>query len=240
MTRFALGLDVLREEYWRHLKGYRLGLLSNQASLDSHLLSAKEVISQVLPGQLKALFGPQHGHGGEDQDNMVETGHSHDRELDIPIFSLYAQIREPSPEMLDLIDILIIDLQDVGTRVYTFSSTVLNSLKAASRAGKRVVIIDADVGLANIDIIFNLRPEYSIRHVVSSEKKLSQVMVESDHGVKILPGGSGFADMTQLSEGEKLNLLSEFETLSGQIFGTYWNTRFIQCFTISLYSKFIG
>ena len=142
MTKFALGLDVLREEYWRHLKGYRLGLLSNQASLDSHLLSAKEVISQVLPGQLKALFGPQHGHGGEDQDNMVETGHSHDRELDIPIFSLYAQIREPSPEMLDLIDILIIDLQDVGTRVYTFSSTVLNALKAASRSGKRVVVLD--------------------------------------------------------------------------------------------------
>ncbi|MCP3873479.1 MAG: MinD/ParA family protein [Desulfobacteraceae bacterium] len=85
-----------------------------------------------------------------------------------------------------------------------------------SQMGKRVVIIDADVGLANIDIIFNLRPEYSIRHVVSCEKKLDQVMVESDHGIKILPGGSGFADLTQLNEGEKLNLLSEFETLSDQ------------------------
>ncbi len=83
-----------------------------------------------------------------------------------------------------------------------------------SRAGRKVVIIDADVGLANMDIIFNLRPEYNIRHVISGEKTLDQVMVRSEHGIRILPGGSGFADLTQLSEGEKLNLLTEFETLS--------------------------
>lgn len=85
---------------------------------------------------------------------------------------------------------------------------------ALSRMGKRVVIIDADVGLANIDIIFNLRPEYSIKHVVNSQKNLDQVMVTSKHGIRILPGGSGFSDLTHLSEGQKLNLLSEFEGLS--------------------------
>ncbi|WP_041279624.1 MinD/ParA family protein [Desulfobacula toluolica] len=94
------------------------------------------------------------------------------------------------------------------------TNIVGNMAVSLSRMGKRVVIIDADVGLANVDIIFNLRPEYSIRHVISSEKTLEQVMVESDHGIKILPGGSGFSDLTQLTEGEKLNLLSEFETLS--------------------------
>lgn len=94
------------------------------------------------------------------------------------------------------------------------TNIVANMAVALSRMGRRVVIIDADVGLANIDIIFNLRPEYNIRHVISSEKTLNQVMVESDHGIKILAGGSGFADLTQLNEGEKLNLLSEFETLS--------------------------
>lgn len=142
MSKVATGLDRFRGEYWKELKGYRLGLLSNQASLDSRLTSAKEVISRLLPGQLKALFGPQHGHGGEDQDNMVETDHSRDGKLNIPVFSLYSQVREPSPEMLDLIDILIIDLQDVGTRVYTFASTMLNCLKAASRAGKKILILD--------------------------------------------------------------------------------------------------
>lgn len=96
------------------------------------------------------------------------------------------------------------------------TNLVGNMAVSLSQAGKRVVIIDADVGLANIDIIFNLRPEYNIRHVINSQKSLKQVMVESEHGVKILPGGSGFADLTQLNEGEKLNLLSEFETLSDQ------------------------
>lgn len=96
------------------------------------------------------------------------------------------------------------------------TNLVGNLAVCLTKAGKRVVIIDADVGLANIDIIFNLRPQYSIRHVISAEKRLRQVMVESDHGIKILPGGSGFSDLTRLSEGEKLNLLSEFETLSDQ------------------------
>jgi len=96
------------------------------------------------------------------------------------------------------------------------TNIVGNMAVCLSRMGKRVVIIDADVGLANIDIIFNLRPEYDIRHVISSQKTLKQVMVESDHGIKILPGGSGFSDLTQLNEGEKLNLLSEFETLADQ------------------------
>ncbi len=96
------------------------------------------------------------------------------------------------------------------------TNIVGNMAVALSRPGRRVVIIDADVGLANIDIIFNLRPKYNIRHVISAEKTLDQVMVESGHGIKILPGGSGFADLTQLNEGEKLNLLSEFETLADQ------------------------
>ena len=96
----------------------------------------------MFPGQLKALFGPQHGYGGEDQDNMVETSHTSDKNLRIPIFSLYAQSREPSKEMLDGIDILIVDLQDVGTRVYTFTSTMLHCMKAAAKYGKKIVVLD--------------------------------------------------------------------------------------------------
>jgi flagellar biosynthesis protein FlhG len=94
------------------------------------------------------------------------------------------------------------------------TNIVGNLAVAMTRKGKRVVIIDADVGLANIDIVFNLRPEYNIRHVVSSEKSLDEVMIKTRHGIGILPGGSGFADLTQLNEGEKLTLLSEFETLA--------------------------
>ena len=142
MSKVATGLDVFGENHWKKLKGCRLALLSNQASLDSRLNSAKSVISKRLPGQLKALFGPQHGHGGEDQENMIETDHSYESEASLPVFSLYSRTREPLPEMLDLFDVLIIDLQDVGTRVYTYASTMLNCLKALAGSGKKVLILD--------------------------------------------------------------------------------------------------
>lgn len=96
------------------------------------------------------------------------------------------------------------------------TNIVGNLAVALSRRGKRVVIIDADVGLANIDIVFNLRPEYNIRHVISGEKALSEVMVQTRHGIGIIPGGSGFANLTSLTEGQKLTLLGEFETLADQ------------------------
>jgi uncharacterized protein YbbC (DUF1343 family) len=116
--------------------------LANQASVDRRLTTAWEVISRLFPGQLKALFGPQHGFAGEDQDNMVETPHSRNETLGIPVFSLYAESRNPTPAMFDLLDTLVIDLQDVGTRVYTFASTMLNCLKAAASHGRRVVVLD--------------------------------------------------------------------------------------------------
>jgi len=136
------GLDRFELEHHKKYKGCRIGLLSNQASVSKDLTHAKDIISSLFPDNLKALFGPQHGYAGEDQDNMIETGHALDKELKIPIFSLYSEFREPTPEMLDLIDILIIDMQDVGTRVYTFASTMLNCLKAAKKHSKKIIILD--------------------------------------------------------------------------------------------------
>ena len=142
MMKVQTGLDRIHEGLWKTLKGYRIGLLANQASLDKRFHTAKAVIVGRLPGQLKALFGPQHGYGGVDQDNMVETGHAYDNGLKIPVFSLYADKREPDSHMLETMDILIIDLQDVGTRVYTFASTMLLCLRAAAKAGKKVIVLD--------------------------------------------------------------------------------------------------
>ena len=137
------GLDRLGQEPWKNmLRGQRLGLLANQASLNGRLTHARAVVSRFFPGQLTALFGPQHGYGGEDQDNMVETPHAQDKTLKIPLFSLYAEARDPSAAMFDPIDTLIIDLQDVGTRVYTFASTMLNCLKAAAAQGKGILVLD--------------------------------------------------------------------------------------------------
>lgn len=142
MSRVITGLDHIREGAGERFKGHRLGLLANQASVDSHLRKARDVLADRLPGHLRVLFGPQHGFGGEDQDNMIETPHARDLSLQIPLYSLYADSREPSPAMLEGIDTLLIDLQDVGTRVYTFASTMLHCLRAAAASGKKVVILD--------------------------------------------------------------------------------------------------
>lgn len=161
MKPVLTGLDRFRDGYWKKLKGYRLGLLANQASLDSRLNSARHIISNLLPGHLRAIFGPQHGYGGEDQDNMVVSNHSFDKELNIPVFSLYSETREPLSDMFEMIDILLVDLQDVGTRVYTFTSTVLNCLKAAARDKKKVIILDRPNPLGGEVVEGNpVRPEF--------------------------------------------------------------------------------
>ena len=161
MARIATGLDRLREEFWRDLRGQSMGLLANQASVDQNLVGAKEVITSLLPGQLRILFGPQHGFRGEDQDNMIETPDYVDPELNIPAVSLYGNKPDRLSPFLDAIDILIIDLQDVGTRVYTFMATMLSCLQQASRAGIRVIVLDRPNPLGGTMVEGHLlRPEF--------------------------------------------------------------------------------
>jgi len=142
MKKILTGLDLVAHGEMDALMGLNLGLLANQASLDSSLNHAADIISTKLPGSLKALFGPQHGFGGHDQDNMIETAHGHDKGLDIPVFSLYARAREPLDWMLDEIDAIVVDLQDVGTRVYTFAATMLGCMRTAARLSKKIIILD--------------------------------------------------------------------------------------------------
>jgi flagellar biosynthesis protein FlhG len=93
------------------------------------------------------------------------------------------------------------------------TNIVGNLAIALSRLGKNVLIFDADLGLANIDIIFGIHPEYNIGHVISGEKTLSDIIMDGPEGIRIIPAGSGFVNLTQLTEGQKLTLLSEFEAL---------------------------
>ena len=112
------------------------------ASVTADLVSARDVVRRVCGDGLRALFGPQHGFAGEKQDNMIESGHGVDPELGIPVHSLYSETRSPTPEMLEDIDVLLVDLQDVGTRVYTFEWTTALALEACAAAGKEVVVLD--------------------------------------------------------------------------------------------------
>jgi uncharacterized protein YbbC (DUF1343 family) len=128
----------------------------HQASVTRGLVSARDVLHRLCGVRLTALFGPQHGIAGEKQDNMVESSHSTDGRLGIPVFSLYSETRSPTPEMLAYIDMLVVDLQDVGTRVYTFEWTTALALEACAKAGKSVVVLDRPNPLGGIAVEGNL------------------------------------------------------------------------------------
>ena len=135
MIEFRFGLEVCAANPPEVLRGARFGLVMNQASIDSGFRTADEVLGESLPGQLAALFGPQHGLWAEQQDNMVETPHTLDPLRKIPVHSLYADVRKPTQAMLEGLDVLVIDLQDVGTRVYTYLWTLSLCLEAAAEKG---------------------------------------------------------------------------------------------------------
>lgn len=136
------GLDLLLRSRPKWLRGRRVGLLMHPASVDARLESARAVVARLCGKSLRALYGPQHGFAGEKQDNMIESGHGKDPELGIPIYSLYSETRSPTAAMLADIDLLLVDLQDVGTRVYTFEWTTALALEACAAAGKEVVVLD--------------------------------------------------------------------------------------------------
>ena len=143
MQKVTLGIERLIEDpKLRPSKGTRVGLLVHPASVDSGLRHTVEGLKGVLGGDLKALFGPQHGLWGEKQDNMIESGHEGATFWGIPAYSLYGDVRRPTEAMLSEIDVLIADLQDVGCRVYTFASTMLACMEACAEAGVKVVAAD--------------------------------------------------------------------------------------------------
>jgi uncharacterized protein YbbC (DUF1343 family) len=146
------GLEVLAELPVGRIEGHRWGLLCNPASVDHRFHHAREVLEHVFPGRLKVLYSPQHGLFAEKQDNMVESQDRIDPLLGIPVFSLYGQTRVPSARMLAGIDSLLIDLQDVGTRVYTFIYTMSYCLEEAKSQGKKVYILDRPNPLNGVNV----------------------------------------------------------------------------------------
>lgn len=136
------GLDNIIGHPPDFLKKKRLGLLANPASVDHEFTHARYLVQRSFKGQLTTLFSPQHGFFADKQDNMIESDHITDRHLGIPVYSLYGETRKPLEKMFENIDALLVDLQDVGTRVYTFMYTVSYCMEAAKEFGKTVVILD--------------------------------------------------------------------------------------------------
>ena len=136
------GLDLVDKRWPGDLKGARVGFVVHPASVNSRLAHAITVCMGSRKFKLAALFGPQHGILGQTQDNMVEWEGFRDPATDLPVYSLYGKARKPRPEMLAAIDALVIDLQDVGSRYYTFIWTMDLCMQACREAGKSIVVLD--------------------------------------------------------------------------------------------------
>jgi uncharacterized protein YbbC (DUF1343 family) len=135
-----LGADVLLDS--RRLRGSRVGVVCNHASVGPGFRHIVDRLHDAEGVHLTAIFGPQHGFRSDVQDNMVETPHGDDTSRQVPVYSLYSDTREPTTEMFRDIDILVIDLQDVGARIYTYIYTMANCLRAAARHGVPVIVCD--------------------------------------------------------------------------------------------------
>ena len=138
------GIDRLLEDARLRapLAGKRIALLAHPASVTRDLTHSLDALARLPELRLTAAFGPQHGLRGEKQDNMVESPDYRDPALGIPVFSLYGDVRRPTVAMLGEFDVLLIDLQDLGCRIYTFLTTLRYMLEAAARAGKSVWVLD--------------------------------------------------------------------------------------------------
>ncbi|MCI0654297.1 MAG: DUF1343 domain-containing protein [Methylococcaceae bacterium] len=138
-----LGIDVLLNDHrlLDQLKNRRLALLGHPASMTGHFVHSLDALMEQGV-RVSATFGPQHGMRGDKQDNMVETEDSVDADNGIPVFSLYGKTRRLTSAMLDCFDVLLVDLQDIGCRIYTFLSTLFYVLEDCAGANKRLWVLD--------------------------------------------------------------------------------------------------
>ena len=156
MTKTVLGIERLLSEKIDLIRGQRVGLVCNQASVLPDLVHVADVFPHRDAFQLTTYFGPQHGIRGDVQDNMIETPHSTDARTGLPVYSLYSETREPTEEMLADLDTIVFDMQDVGCRIYTFVYTMANCIRAAAKYGKRVIVCDRPNPIGGLQVEGNI------------------------------------------------------------------------------------
>ncbi|MGQ9689658.1 MAG: exo-beta-N-acetylmuramidase NamZ family protein [Desulfobaccales bacterium] len=162
MTPVIPGLEVFLREPPAWAEKASLGLLCHPAAVDRALRPAWELVARRFPSRLRLLFSPQHGFLGDKQDNMVSSPDLEDHLFGVPVVSLYGPRLDPPPQALRQIDVLLVDLQDVGTRVYTYQATLARAMAAAAREGVKVVILDRPNPIGGLQVEGNLlRPQWA-------------------------------------------------------------------------------
>jgi uncharacterized protein YbbC (DUF1343 family) len=145
-----LGTDVLLSS--PRLRGKRVGIVCNHASVDRGFEHVVDRLAAADGVTLSAIFGPQHGFRSDVQDNMIETPHRDDPSRRVPIYSLYSDTREPTADMLRELDALVVDLQDIGARIYTYIYTMANCMRACGRLGVPVIVCDRPNPINGVDV----------------------------------------------------------------------------------------
>jgi uncharacterized protein YbbC (DUF1343 family) len=140
--RVSTGIELIRKEWPKTLRGSRVGLLVHPASVNRRLVHTIDILLGFRGIELRSLFGPQHGIFGETQDNMVEWRGFRDKKTGLMVYSLYGRVRMPEKRMLRDIDVMIIDLQDVGSRYYTYIWTMSLCMQRCEEMGRSVVVLD--------------------------------------------------------------------------------------------------
>ncbi len=162
MRRVQTGLDRFLASPPAAARGRRLGLLCNPASVDVRLRHAAAAVAKLPDTELTALFSPQHGFFSEKQDNMIESADERHPRLPIPVFSLYGKTRVPTEKMFKTVDALVVDLQDVGTRVYTFIYTMVHCMEQAALLDREVIVLDRPNPIGGVQVEGNcLHPKFA-------------------------------------------------------------------------------
>lgn len=142
VTKFGIEVLAQSSELRSRLKGKRVALLGHPASVNHELKHSLDILKSLPELRLSAAFGPQHGMRGDKQDNMIESDDFLDPSTGVPVFSLYGRVRRPTAEMMASFDVVLVDLLDVGCRIYTYFTTLLYMLEEAARHGKEVWVLD--------------------------------------------------------------------------------------------------
>jgi uncharacterized protein YbbC (DUF1343 family) len=187
-----LGIDRLLDDpsLRKPLAGKRVSLVAHPASVTRDLTHSLDALARLSDIRLSAAFGPQHGLRGDKQDNMIETADFHDPVLGIPVFSLYGQVRRPSDAMMGTFDVALLDLQDVGCRIYTFTTTLRYMLEAAAKHGKEVWVLDRPNPIG--------RPIEGLRLLAGWESFVGCGPIPMRHGLTLGELGSWFIKALKL------------------------------------------
>jgi uncharacterized protein YbbC (DUF1343 family) len=180
-----LGSDVLLSS--QRLRGARVGIVCNHASVDHAFRHIVDRLAAAEGVRLGAIFGPQHGFRSDVQDNMVETPHREDSARRVPVYSLYSETREPTADMLRDVDVLVVDLQDIGARIYTYIYTMANCLRAAARHRIPVIVCDRPNPIGGLQV-------EGARLVPGFESFVGQFPIPMRHGMTMAELAALFND----------------------------------------------